>query len=104
MKNRQSTCKYTINVQFTDLEKLLSHEEHGNGGGCFSADTTPELVYVQIVFINFRYHSESHLLSFQIQIQFEKNKNKNGHVIIYVVLGENKFTTAYYPSCGHQSN
>jgi hypothetical protein len=25
MKNSQSTCKYTITVQFTDLEKLLSY-------------------------------------------------------------------------------
>jgi hypothetical protein len=35
IKNRQSTCKYTITVPFTDLEKLLSHRKHGNGGDCF---------------------------------------------------------------------
>jgi hypothetical protein len=39
MKNRQSTCKYTITVQFTDLEKLLSHRKYGNGGACFPAST-----------------------------------------------------------------
>jgi hypothetical protein len=45
MKNRQSTCKYTITVQFTDFEKLLSHGNNGNGSGCFSAETTPAPIY-----------------------------------------------------------
>jgi hypothetical protein len=40
MINRQSTCKYTIAVQFTDFDKLLLHNKYGNGGDCFPAETT----------------------------------------------------------------
>jgi hypothetical protein len=40
IRNRQRTCKYTITVQFTDLEKLLSHRKHGDGGDCFPVETS----------------------------------------------------------------
>jgi hypothetical protein len=48
MKIRQSTYKYTIIVQFTDLEKPLSHRKYANGGGCFSSETTPAPVQLVI--------------------------------------------------------
>jgi hypothetical protein len=47
MKNGHITCKYTITVQFTDLEKLLSHRKHDNGGDCFSAETTSGPVHAR---------------------------------------------------------
>jgi hypothetical protein len=49
MKNRQSTCKYTITIQFTDLEKLLSHRKHADGGDCFPAETTSRPVCIWLV-------------------------------------------------------
>jgi hypothetical protein len=50
MKNRQSTCQYTITVQFMDLENVLSHRKHGNGGDCFSAETTSgPVLFVEFV-------------------------------------------------------
>jgi hypothetical protein len=51
MKNRQSTCKCTISVQFTYLEKLLSNRKNGNGGDCISTETNSGPVRVYTLFL-----------------------------------------------------